>query len=340
MLNLCLGEVQLSPGEVWQTLTYYWQKEASTASGAAVIQQQSQNAVVLLSGVDISAAAQILMDIRLPRALSAAVVGAALGISGYLLQSLSGNGLADPYLTGVSSGAGLAVAVSVMLGVDFSLIPLVSLLGGIAASLVVLALSKSTEGISVSRLLLSGIAVSAFCGALITLIICSGNGNIRSQGIYYWLAGSVSGRTWSELTTSATYIGLGTGVALLMSKPLRMLSLGSASAASLGLEVARAQGGVLLAAILLCSAAVSLSGIVGFAGLVAPYFARRLFGRDERALIIASAFLGALLVLMSDLAARLISPGQEPPLGTLLCLLGGPFFLYLLLKQEDGVYKL
>lgn len=323
LLNLCSGEVQLSVQEVWLALSQWW-----------------QSTVQHVSIPEASASYQILVDIRLPRALSAALVGAALGTSGYLLQSLSGNGLADPYLTGVSSGAGLAVAFSVMAGVDFGLIPLISLGGGIAASVVVMLLAKSNEGISVSRLLLAGVAISAFCSAVITLIICSGNGNIKSQGIYYWLAGTVSGRTWSELGACAAYVAVGATVALLMSKPLRVLSLGESTAASLGLSVGKAQGGILLAAILLCSAAVSLSGIVGFAGLVAPYFARKFFQRDERELICASALFGSLLVMLSDLAARTIAPGQEPPLGTLLCLVGGPFFLYLLLKREDGVYKL
>lgn len=319
LLNLCLGEVQLSLQEVLNFFSQYLKHANLPAENSSY---------------------QILMDIRLPRALAAALVGAALGISGYQLQSLSNNGLADPYLTGVSSGAGLAVAVSVIYGVDFAFIPLISLAGGLAASFLVLMLSKTSEGISVSRLLLSGVALSAFCGALITLLICSGQGSTRSQGIYYWLAGSVNGKSWSDLGSTCIYIALGCIIALITSKSLRLLSLGSSTAASLGLEVSRAQIAVLFSAILLCSASVSLSGIVGFAGLVSPYFARQLFGRDERVHMISAAGIGAVLVLLSDLAARTISGGQEPPLGTLLSLIGGPFFIYLLLKREDGVYRL
>ncbi len=283
---------------------------------------------------------QILFDIRLPRALAAALVGAALGISGYQLQSLSNNGLADPYLTGVSSGAGLAVALSVIAGVDFGLIPMISLAGGMAAAFVVLLMAKTAKGISVSRLLLSGVALSAFCGAVITILICSGQGSLRSQGIYYWLAGSVSGKSWTDLASTGVYIAAGALLAFVTSKPLRLLSLGSDQAAALGVDVGRAQLAVLLSAILLCSSAVSLSGIVGFAGLVAPYFARQMFGRDERAHIISSAFVGAVFVLLSDLAARTLFAAHEPPLGTLLSLVGGPFFIYLLMKKEDGVYRL
>ena len=319
LLNLCLGEVQLSVDEVLKCISQYLKHADLSVDNSSF---------------------QILTDIRLPRALAAALVGAALGISGYQLQSLSNNGLADPYLTGVSSGAGLAVAVSVIYGVDFAFIPLISLAGGLAASFLVLFLSRTAEGISVTRLLLSGVALSAFCGALITLLICSGQGSVRSQGIYYWLAGSVNGKSWADLGATCVYIGLGCLIAGITSKSLRLLSLGSSTAASLGLEVTKAQVAVLFSAILLCSAAVSLSGIVGFAGLVSPYFARRLFGRDERVHLLSAGGIGAVLVLLSDLAARTISGGQEPPLGTLLSLIGGPFFIYLLMKREDGVYRL
>ncbi|MBX9690681.1 MAG: iron ABC transporter permease [Candidatus Obscuribacterales bacterium] len=317
LLNLCLGEVNFSLGEVLRLILDFIQKQNSTESTMA-----------------------ILMDIRLPRALAACLVGASLGISGYQLQALSNNGLADPYLTGVSSGAGLAVTIAIVLGVDFAFIPALSLAGGLAASTVVLLLSKSNEKISVSRLLLCGVALSAFCGAIITMLICSGQGSVRTQGIYYWLAGSVSGKSWTEISSAGVYIAAGVVLALLTSKPLRLLSLGSSTAQSLGLEVLKAQIAVLFSAILLCSASVSLSGIVGFAGLVAPYFARQFFGRDERSHIISSAGIGACLVLLSDLAARCLSGGQEPPLGTLLSLIGGPFFLYLLYKRSEGVYRL
>lgn len=317
MLNLCSGEIQLSLAEVLNVITARF--------GPHPLDNTAQ---------------QILCDIRLPRALAAALVGAALGISGYQLQSLSNNGLADPYLTGVSSGAGLAVATAVIFGVDAGFIPVLSLIGGILASAVVLFLSKTREGISVSRLLLSGVAVSAFCGAIITMLICSGAGSVKTQGIYYWLAGTVNGKNWDDVNYTSIYIGLGIAVALITSKPLRMLSLGSSTAASLGVEVAKAQLSILFSAILLCSAAVSLSGIVGFAGLVAPYFARQIFGRDERVHMFSAAGVGATLVLLSDLVARTISAGQEPPLGTLLSLVGGPFFLYLLIKKEDGVSSL
>lgn len=312
MLNLCLGEVQLSPDKLWQILFSF--------NGGTPHDTGLQN---------------ILLQIRLPRLIAAMLVGTGLAVSGYLLQSLSNNSLADPYLTGVSSGAGLAVAIAMMFGWDFSFMPAIALTGGFVASLIVACIAKSPGGISISRLLLSGVAISAVCGSLITLILCSAQSGARAQGIFYWLAGSVSGRSWEEIGPTSFYLFIGCVLALVLSKPLRLLSLGSASAASLGLSVGKTQCAILATAVLLCAASVSLSGLLGFVGLIAPYFARQLFGRDERVHIFASAGLGALLVLLSDLAARTMVAGQDLPLGTLLSLLGGPFFLFLILKQES-----
>ncbi|MBY0358420.1 MAG: iron ABC transporter permease [Candidatus Obscuribacterales bacterium] len=310
-LNLCLGEIHLRPDTVWQILF--------PAADASQIDPGLQN---------------VLWQIRLPRLLAACLVGAGLAVSGYLLQSLSNNSLADPYLTGVSSGAGLAVALAMVSGIDFSFIPLIALAGGFLASILVASMARSSRGFSISRLLLSGVAVSAVCSSLITLLLYAAPTSAPAQGIFYWLAGSVSGRSWQELCPVSLYILCGCLAALLLSKPLRLLSLGATQAASLGLSVSKAQSAILAAAVLLCASAVSLSGLLGFVGLIAPYFARQLFGRDERAHIFAAAGLGALLVLISDLASRLLLPGQDLPLGTLLSLLGGPFFLFLILKQE------
>jgi iron complex transport system permease protein len=237
-------------------------------------------------------------------------------------------------LTGVSSGACLAVAAAIILGLDFSLVPAAALAGGFFASLIVALLAKSPSGVSIHRLLLSGVALSAVCSGLTTLLICLAGGSIKAQGIYYWIAGSVSGKGWSELIPAGLYSAAGLLLALIMSKPLRLLSVGQLSAASLGLNVPRAQAFVLLAAVLLCGAAVSLSGLVGFVGMIAPYLARRLFGRDERVLIFCSAITGAILVMLSDVAARTLGGGQELPLSTLLSLIGGPFFLFLIFHHE------
>jgi iron complex transport system permease protein len=310
LLSACIGEVPVSPPQVLSA--FFSTTVPATDDGTR----------------------EILMQIRIPRVLTAALVGAALSASGFLLQSLSNNYLADPYLTGVSSGAGLAVAICMIAGANFAFLPVAALLGGIIAASIVSTLAKTATGISMQRLLLSGVALSAVCSGVTTLLICMAGGSVRAQGIYYWIAGSVGGRTWSELGPAAFYVAVGMIVAFVMSKPLRLLSVGQTSAASLGLNVARSQGVVLASAVLLCGAAVSLSGLVGFVGMIAPYLARKMFGRDERLLMFSSGVLGAALVMLSDLAARTLTGAQELPLSTLLSLIGGPFFLFLIFHHD------
>ncbi len=310
LLNLCLGEIFVSPSQACQAVM-----------GAPPLG--------LEPGIY-----EMLWQIRLPRLLAAFVVGTGLSISGYLLQALSRNYLADPYLTGVSSGAGLAVVLASMGSLDFALLPVAALAGGLVASLIVAFMSSTSSGLSITRLLLSGVAISAICGSLITLLLTCATGAVRAQGLLFWLSGSISGRGWAELTPAAFWVGAGTIAAFILSKPLRLLSLGSHGAAALGLNVALAQWLILATAVVLCGAAVSLSGLVGFVGLIAPYLSRQLFGRDERVHLVTTACLGGMLVLLSDLAARTLAPGQELPLGTLLSLIGAPFFLWLVLKQK------
>jgi len=309
-LNLCLGEVSASPADIW----------AALAGGP-------------LAGNG-SGLSEIVWQIRLPRLVTALLVGVGLSVSGFVLQSLSRNQLADPYLTGVSSGAGLAVAVAIVAGADFQAVPLAAFAGGLTASFVVALMARSPFGLSVTRLLLSGVALTAICSGFITLLLINSANLTRSQSVFFWLAGGIGGSTWNEAATAAAYTLAGVAFVLLLSKPLRLLSLGTSAAASLGLEVARTQWLLLFAAVLMCGACVSVSGLVGFVGLIAPHIARRTFGGDERALIVASALVGGLLVLMSDLAARTLGQGQELPLGTLLSLLGGPFFLWLVVRQK------
>lgn len=311
LLNVCIGDVCISPQTAVQTLF-------------------GQNA-----GADTSGLREILWQIRLPRLLIAMVVGVALSVSGYVLQALSRNSLADPYLTGVSSGAGLAVAVATICGASFSVIPVAAFAGGISASVLVASMSRSPAGLSVSRLLLSGVGLSAICASFITMIIIRASTVAQGQGLFFWLAGGIAGRTWSEMWAPACYAFLGILIALSMSKQIRLLSLGPQSAQALGLDVARSQWILLAAAVLMCGAAVSVSGLVGFVGLIAPHLARVLFGRDERFHIICAALLGMVLVLLSDLAARTLGQGQELPLGTLLSLIGGPFFLWLISRQKQ-----
>jgi iron complex transport system permease protein len=311
VLNLCSGDVFFTPDKVYAALVH-----APTAGSPAGL-------------VD------IIWQLRLPRLLIAMAVGTALAASGYILQTLSRNQLADPYLTGVSSGAGLAVAAAVFFNFDFTAIPIAAFAGGLLAASIVAAMSRGPSGLSVTRLLLSGVGLSAICGAFITLILTNSASVAQTQGLLFWLAGGIAGRNWNELGPASCYTGFGLIVAFAMSKQLRLLTLGESSAQALGLDVAKAQWILLSAAVLLCGAAVSLSGLVGFVGLIAPQLSRRLFLRDERWQIICTATIGMILVLFSDLAARTLGQGQELPLGTLLALVGGPFFLVLVCRHKS-----
>lgn len=306
LMSVCIGDVFIAPKEALQLIM-----------GGA-------------SNLAAPGIADILTQIRLPRTLIATAVGAALAVSGYILQALSRNPLADPYLTGVSSGAGLAVAASIIIGLDFSLMPASAFLGGLAAALLVAQMARRAGGLSVTRLILGGVAISAVCGSLITLIITQSGGAPQAQGIIFWLAGGIAGRGWSDLTSLSVYTAGGIIATLLLSKQIRVLTLGDETAQALGVDVSRLQWILLSCAVLMCGAAVAASGLVAFVGLIAPNLARMLFIRDERMEIIASALIGAVLVTVSDLAARTLGQGQELPLGTLLSLVGGPFFLYLI----------
>lgn len=282
----------------------------------------------------ISTAGPLIWQIRLPRLLLAFMVGIGLSVSGYILQCLTRNCLADPYLTGVSGGAGLAVACALLANLPFAGVPAVAFAGGITASIVVGLLSRSSFGISVTRLLLSGIALSSICGSLTTMLLITCPNPMQAQGIFFWLAGGIAGRSWSELSTCSLYILLGILVSFVMSKQLRLLGLGSQQAASLGSKVQTVQLILLAVASLLCGAAVSVSGMVGFVGLVAPQLSRIMIKSDERFHLLSTAMIGATLVLLADLCARTLGQGQELPLGALLALIGGPFFLWLVVQQK------
>jgi iron complex transport system permease protein len=312
-LNACVGDMTVSPSTAWQAIFHNVPSDQASF-------------------------ADIFWQIRLPRLLIAMVVGAALSISGYVLQNISRNPLADPYLTGVSSGSGLAVAIALTLNLDFRLIPLLAFAGGLVASLVVARLAKAPIGISVTRLLLAGVGLSAICGGIITLLLTTSPNLAQSQGIFFWLAGGIAGKTWAELTPVFIGTVFGAVVALIMSKQMRLLSLGQESAQALGVNVAKTQWCLLGAAVLLCASAVSISGLVGFVGLIGPHITRKLFGRDERLHIICAGFVGAVMVMVSDLAARTLAQGQELPLGTLLSVAGGPFFLWLVYSHKDMGY--
>ncbi len=280
-------------------------------------------------------AATIVWALRLPRVIVAAVVGAALAVSGLMLQSLLRNPLVDPFLTGVSAGGGAAVALAVAAGVAAPFVPALGFAASLATALLVAALARRGTGIDAERLILAGVSLSALFSAIIALTLlrlAPSDGNT----LLAWLAGSVAARDWSDLAWSAPYVAIGIILAALAAPSLSAMRLGPSVARAVGVDLARTQWLALAAAALLASAAVALAGIVGFVGLIVPHLARRAVGTDVRAGLGASALIGAGIVPLADALARSLAAPTEIPLGVLLAFVGVPSFLYLYLRPAGA----
>jgi len=270
----------------------------------------------------------IVWDLRLPRVLIALCVGGGLGIAGALLQILFRNPLVDPYITGVAAGAALAAAIGFTLGVAFAVVPVLAFAGGLGCAALVAFIGGNETTAGNLRLVLAGVAISALCSALVTLLLLHGQ-QTGGMPILAWLAGGINGRGWNDLHWTAGYLGAGIAAAFLQVHALNLLRLGCVAAAGLGLQVTRARWSVLVTASLITAACVAVSGIVGFVGLMVPHVVRRLISGDARWLLAGSALAGAAVVALADLLARALMPPTEIPLGVLLALVGVPFFLSL-----------
>lgn len=304
--SLSLGAVRLSPGEVWVALM-----EPSAVSHTSFL---------------------IVRELRLPRVLLAILVGAGLAGSGAAYQALFRNPLADPYVIGASSGAAFGAALAVMArGAGWGgawLLPVAAFAGALAAVGLVWLLGGLGEHSSPITLLLAGVAVSTILGAAVSLLMILDDQSLRI--LFGWLLGSLSGRSWGPLAYGAPMIVFGLAWVWLLARPLDVLTLGDDAARSLGLSLSRSRLSIVAAASLTAAAAVSMTGVIGFVGLIAPHAARLVFGGRHALLVPASCLAGALLLLAADIAARTLAAPQEIPVGIVTALLGGPFFLYLL----------
>ena len=280
-------------------------------------------------------AAAIVWSLRLPRVAIGACVGAALAVAGLLLQSLLRNPLVDPFLTGVSAGSAAAIAIAVAAGIAAPFVPGLGFIAGLATALLVAALARRGTGIDAERLILAGVSLSALFSSVVTLALLR-LGRTDGDAILAWLAGSIASRGWSDLGATAPELFLGCVLATLAAPSLNALRLGPSVARAVGVDIPRTQWLVLAASTLLAAAAVTLSGIVGFVGLIVPHVARRIVGSDVRAALVASALLGATLVPLADALARSLLPPLEIPLGVLLAFIGVPAFLYLYLRPAKA----
>lgn len=286
----------------------------------------------------------ILMNIRLPRVVLAVLVGSALAISGAAMQGLFRNPLADPGLIGVSSGAALATAVSMVvlnsLSFNFieilgsTLIPVAAFAGGTLATILVYRLSTTNGKTNVATMLLAGIAVNALAGAAIGFMVFLADDN-QLRDLNFWTLGSLGGAMWNSVLVVLPFILIAIIFLPGLSKGLNAILLGESEAKHLGVRVERLKKVIIVFVGLAVGAAVSVSGMIGFVGLVVPHILRLWIGPDHRFLMPGSAVLGGLLLLGSDLLARTIVAPAELPIGVITASIGAPFFLWLLLRNRE-----
>ena len=276
--------------------------------------------------------------IRFPRIVMAMAVGAALAVAGAVMQAVFGNPLAEPGVVGVSSGAALGAAIAIVTGLlafgEWT-IALLAFAGGLGATLLVYGVSRAGGRTEVVTLLLTGIAVNAFGGAGLAFLLFVAGSASREQ-IVFWQLGSLSGSLWRESLLVVIVAVLGTIAAVMFARQFDILSLGERNARHLGINVERLRFWSVVLVALLTGAAVAFVGIISFVGLVIPHLMRMLLGPSHRALILASAFGGTLLIVVADLLSRTLVEGAELPIGLLTSLVGGPFFFALLWRQRKA----
>ena len=293
----------------------------------------------LPAGID-PIAATVVADIRMPRILAAALVGGMLGVSGTLFQAILLNPLADSYTLGISTGAAFGASLVIVLQVfGLALPPMVSVpifaFGGALGTLaVVVFLASGDRRLSSTSLILAGVIVAAILSAAIGFLKFLADEQVGI--IIFWLMGSLSGASWHNILLLTPTALLGTLIALFYSRDLNIMATGDRAATSLGVNPVRLRTTLLITGTLLTALAVSVSGIIGFVGLIVPHMLRHLVGPDNRRLIPLSFFTGGFLLLFADTLTRAVLP-VEVPIGVLTALLGGPFFCILFKKrQKDG----
>ena len=285
----------------------------------------------------------VIEQIRLPRIVTGALVGAALGVAGATMQGLFRNPMADPGIIGISAGGALGAVVAIATGTAglfFLALPLFAFTGAMAAAFLVYGIAAVGGRFSMATLLLAGVAVNAFLSAIVSAIIILLPDHEALREILYWLAGGLDSRSWEHVRLSAPLILGGAGVIMLMARDLNLLMLGDDEARSMGVRVGLARILLLATAALVTGAAVAVSGTIAFVGLVTPHILRLLIGPDHRVLIPMSALGGAVFVTVADTVARTIIQPAEFRVGILTAFVGAPFFIFLLIRNKRQVYSL
>lgn len=285
----------------------------------------------------------IVWDIRMPRVLTAALVGAALAVAGAVMQGLFRNPLADPGLVGVSAGAGLGAVCAIVLGsllpvtllasVGMALIPLAAFLGGWGSTLVLYRIATQGGRTSVGTMLLAGIALGALTGAITGFIVYKATDD-QLRDLTFWGMGSVAGATWAKLLMAGPVIAVSLIGAPFLARALDALALGEAVAAHLGIDTQRMKRLAILSVAGAVGTSVAITGVIGFVGIVVPHLLRLVQGPGHQALLPNAALLGAVTLLAADMISRIAVAPAELPIGIVTAALGGPFFLWILLKNR------
>jgi iron complex transport system permease protein len=291
-------------------------------------------------------ASLVLLDLRMPRTLLAIFVGASLAVAGAMMQGLFRNPLADPGLVGVSAGASLAAVTFIVLGNSYLggwqqlmgvySLPVAAFLGGLVATVVLMGVASRHGATAVATLLLAGIALGALAGAL-TGILAYVSNDRELRDLTLWSMGSFSGSSWSKVTAIAPF-----ALIMLVALPglvraLNGMLLGEAEAYHLGIDLESAKRKIVFLTAMAVGGSVAVAGIIGFVGIVIPHFVRMIAGPDHRVVLPASALLGAALVLLADVIARVIVAPAELPIGIIMAIIGAPVFLHLVLRRSNSV---
>ena len=310
LLSIAIGSVFISPLEVWRALSGQTANETYRT---------------------------ILWSIRLPRTALIAMVGAALAGSGATYQGLFRNPLADPYLIGVASGAGLGAVLAMSINWPYTTlgllaVPAAAFVTSLLTVLLVYLFARVGANVPTTNLILAGVAVSSFTGALTSFLMLRSTGELRRA--LGWLLGGVSLTGWPALLSLIPYLAVGLTVLCLSGQALNLLQFGDEQASQMGLDTRRAKIIIIVAASLVTAAAVSFAGIIGFIGLIVPHVVRILWGADYRRLIPLSILGGAGTLLLADVLARVVIAPQELPVGIVTALAGAPFFLWVLRRSK------
>jgi len=313
VLSLAIGSVFISPTELWK----------------------------ILRGVGEEKFAFIIWNIRLPRTVLIALTGAALSGSGASYQGLFRNPLADPFLIGVASGAGLGAVIAMSIQWPYSFwglmaIPAAAFISALLTVFIVYFLARVGQTIPTTNLILAGVAFSSFATSLTSFLMLRSTNEVRRA--LGWLLGGASQAGWTAILAMLPYLVIGLGILIFFGYQLNLLQFGDDQAQQMGLNVNRTKTILLIASSLATAAAVSFSGIIGFIGLVVPHIMRLWFGADYRRLIPLSIISGASALLFSDIIARIVLAPQEIPVGIITALAGAPFFLWVLRRVKNQGY--